>query len=79
MDSKQTINRLTAMIIIMTGASIGLVWTDPDGLHATVMGYVLVAILCLCVAWFSIWTRSYFRQITKTKDCREDSNEPARQ
>ena len=77
MESKRTINRLMAMIIIMTGASIWVLATDSEGLLGAVGGCLLVATFCFYVALFTIRSRSYVRGITRPSDWKEDGNETA--
>ena len=77
MENKRTINRLTAMIIIMTGASIWALSTDSEGLLAAVAGCFLSATLCFYVALLTIQSRSYVRGITRPSYWKEDGNETA--
>jgi hypothetical protein len=74
MQNKLTINRLTVIVIIITGASVWVVSTASEGLLADVAGFLLVAALCFYAALFTIRSRSYVRGFTRPIHGKEDGN-----
>jgi len=65
MRDTATTTRLTVLIILTAMGSAWLLSTGSQGWLASISAGLLVATLGVLLAWFSVWTRWYIRELVQ--------------